>query len=173
MIACDKQRRTGHFELGDLFAAFNRHLGPLAIQGLLTVAIGVAVTLPVIFVGGVVVFLVAAAGMGSGPEADSMIVLVVLLILLLVLAVILPIYAAIWFAPALIVLHDLSPMDAMKTSLMACFRNWLPMTVYGLVFMVLAVAGMLPCLLGLLLVLPMLYISIYTSYRDIFFEPST
>ena len=38
-----------------------------------------------------------------------------------------------WFAPALVVLHGAKSIDAMKTSFVTCWRNWLPFLVYGLV----------------------------------------
>lgn len=55
-----------------------------------------------------------------------------------------------WFAPALIVLRDAQPLAAMKTSLRACMRNWLPFLVYGLVGLGLAIVlgGMFMAALG-------------------------
>lgn len=44
-----------------------------------------------------------------------------------------------WFAPALVVLHGARPIDAMKTSFVATFRNWVAFLVYGLIAIALAV----------------------------------
>lgn len=38
-----------------------------------------------------------------------------------------------WFAPALVVLHGAKPIDAMKSSFMATWRNWIAFLVYGLI----------------------------------------
>ncbi len=43
-----------------------------------------------------------------------------------------------WFAPALVVLHGAKSIDAMKTSFVACWRNWVPFLIYGLVGLALA-----------------------------------
>ena len=47
--------------------------------------------------------------------------------------------------------------------------NILPFLIYGLVAMVLVILGSLPLMLGLLVVVPLLTIAIYTAYRDIFY----
>ena len=59
-----------------------------------------------------------------------------------------------WFAPALVVLHGAKPIDAMKTSFMATWRNWVAFLVYGLIaiafaLVVLLVAGALAVMFGL------------------------
>jgi uncharacterized membrane protein len=79
--------------------------------------------------------------------------------------------AAYWFAPPLVMLHDLPAIPAMKESLFASLRNWLPFLVYGLVMGALAVAAAIPMGLGLLVWLPLLVASSYASYRAVFTEP--
>ncbi len=51
--------------------------------------------------------------------------------------------ALIWFAPALVVLHGARPIDAMKTSFVATWRNWVAFLVYGLIAIALAVVVIL------------------------------
>ena len=48
-----------------------------------------------------------------------------------------------WFAPALVVLHGARPIDAMKASFIATFRNWVAFLVYGLIAIALAVVVIL------------------------------
>jgi len=48
-----------------------------------------------------------------------------------------------WFAPALVVLHGAKPVDAMKSSFMATWRNWVAFLVYGLIAIALALVVML------------------------------
>ena len=75
---------------------------------------------------------------------------------------------AFWFAPALIVLHDVAAMTAVQKSFQACLINWLPMLVMGVVLGVLSVLLMTFTLgIGFLLVMPVMLLMYYTSYRDI------
>ena len=55
---------------------------------------------------------------------------------------------------------------------MACLRNVMPMLVYGLVMLALLVPVVLTLGLGLIVWVPVLLATIYTSYRSIFTEPA-
>jgi uncharacterized membrane protein len=79
-----------------------------------------------------------------------------------------PLLMALWFAPALVMLDQVSAGDAMKSSLAASVRNWLPFTVYGLLSLVLLVVAAIPLMLGYLILIPVMLGSMYASYRDIF-----
>lgn len=76
--------------------------------------------------------------------------------------------SACFFAPALVVLHGISARDAMRWSFVGFWRNWLPVLIwfFATVFM-LAVAA-IPFFLGLLVAVPVMLISFYTSYVDIY-----
>ena len=43
-----------------------------------------------------------------------------------------PLMAAYWFAPALVMIHGMGPVAAMKESFFACFRNFIPFVLYGI-----------------------------------------
>lgn len=80
-----------------------------------------------------------------------------------------PVLLATWMAPPLVLFGNAQPLQALGISLKACMRNWLPLTVYGLVLIpVLLVAGLIPFLLGMLVAGPVLMGSLYTAYQDIF-----
>jgi uncharacterized membrane protein len=89
---------------------------------------------------------------------------------LLMMALILPLFMAIWFAPTLVVLHQKPAATAMVLSFLACLRNILPFLIYGLISVPLAIAATIPLLLGWLVLGPVLMISSYAAYREIFFE---
>ena len=74
------------------------------------------------------------------------------------------------FAPALVMLDDLSAFQAMKYSFMGCLKNLLPLFIFGFVSMMLLFVGSLPFMLGLLVVVPMLTAGVYAAYRDIYFS---
>ena len=60
----------------------------------------------------------------------------------------LPLMMACWFAPALVMLRHDEPVAAMKASFFACLANVLPMLVYGLIGIVLAIVASIPFGLG-------------------------
>jgi uncharacterized membrane protein len=78
--------------------------------------------------------------------------------------------AAYWFAPALVMLHDMPPIEAMKASFFACFRNFVPFLVYSLVMGFTLFIAILPFGLGLLVWVPVAIASTYAAYRQIFTE---
>ncbi|MGF6534821.1 MULTISPECIES: BPSS1780 family membrane protein [Paraburkholderia] len=77
------------------------------------------------------------------------------------------------FAPALVMLHDMTPHDAMIASLSGAARNW-PVTLMYFAAMTVAVlfAPMVPLALRALVLTPVLtavpLLSIYGAYRDVF-----
>ena len=75
---------------------------------------------------------------------------------------------AMQFAPMLVLFDKLSPIAALKTSLLACLRNMFPMTMYGAMLIPFAILASVPMWLGWLILLPVLITSIYAAYRDLF-----
>jgi len=79
---------------------------------------------------------------------------------------------ATWFAAALIAFHEMSAVEAMKSSFAACLKNFLPFLVYGLILLIPSLVATLPLGLGWLVLGPVVAASIYTAYRDIYFNRS-
>jgi uncharacterized membrane protein len=75
---------------------------------------------------------------------------------------------AVWFAPALVIFHDLAPLAAMKASFAVCLKNMLPFLVYGVILLVLCFVAAIPMFLGFLVLLPVLIGAHYASYVDLF-----
>lgn len=81
--------------------------------------------------------------------------------------------AAFWFAPALVVLRKLSPLDAMAASLRAVLRNWPAALVYAAAIGAdVLSAPFVPTLVRGLVTTPvvtaLIVLSMYGSYRDVF-----
>jgi uncharacterized membrane protein len=72
------------------------------------------------------------------------------------------------FAPMLVYFRGVPPVAAMKLSLMAFTRNMGAMFVYGMSFMLLAVLASMPMMLGWLILMPMVFTTLYASFCDIF-----
>ncbi|MFP3799057.1 MULTISPECIES: hypothetical protein [Paraburkholderia] len=84
-------------------------------------------------------------------------------------------FASFWFAPALIVLRNRTPLDAMMTSARAVARNWPVALIYAAVMGAYAFAvSAMPMTLSGVVVTPVLAVLIllgaYASYRDLLGE---
>ena len=78
---------------------------------------------------------------------------------------------AMQFAPMLVFFRNIAPVEAMKLSLRAFLNNALPMVVYGTTFIMMAILASLPMMLGWLVLMPLVFTSLYACYCDIFPEP--
>ena len=173
IIACHSLERGGQFELEHLFAGFKKNFASLVIVGLLFMLGGILIMLVFVAIIAMTVGTAFLGAFGAG-DADQVIaaaagsVLVILVGVLVMLALLVPLLAAYWFAPALVVMHDLKPTTAMRESFFACFRNFVPFIVYGLVLFVLSIVAAIPFMLGYLVLLPVVFASTYVAYRQIF-----
>lgn len=202
MLSCDALEEGGELQFDYLFSGFKYKFGELAVLTLLYIAffiVGliVASILFAIFVGGFNPGEFAAAiNSGSGDAGDALLgILFVLIIMMLCI----PLIMMVWFAPALIVLHDVRPFESMKMSFKACLRNIGAFIVNGLAWSGMALAAALVItLVGLpfglfsnnagpaylvislmmLLMIPlwlvfacMMQIGYYTAYRSIWTDP--
>lgn len=165
MLGCKTLDQGGTLELAHLFAGFKHRTGDLVLVGVFNLVCGVIITVAVIALIGGGVFM--AMMRGGTPGADLSIASV-LIAMLLAAGLLVPLSMAIWFAPALIVLNQLTPGAALKASFFACLKNWMPFLVYGVVLLVFAIVATIPAGLGFLVLIPVLAASVYTAYRDIF-----
>ncbi|MDF1781609.1 MAG: BPSS1780 family membrane protein [Alcanivoracaceae bacterium] len=110
---------------------------------------------------------------GKMPDAAALNMFVSVMSIALVAVVLFFLYAAtVWFAVPLIALDENMTIGrALKWSFMGCFKNAIPMTLYSILMMLILVAAMVPLLLGLLIAMPLIFISIYTSFHDIYVRP--
>lgn len=76
----------------------------------------------------------------------------------------------VWFAPQLIAFHGMDTVQAMRWSAYAAVSNLGTLLIYGLLLFLLFWAALLPApyIFGLALVLPVMAISTYVGYRDVF-----
>jgi hypothetical protein len=75
---------------------------------------------------------------------------------------------SLWFAPPLISFHGMTAAQAMRWSLFAAIANLGAMALYGVTLFAIFFLALLPWALGLLVVVPMMVISTYIGYRDVF-----
>lgn len=170
MLGCQAQAEGGEFTINYLFAGFSKNTGPLFVLGLIymlcVIVIAVVVVIIIIaMIGGTAILQDIQAG---NPEVIANNIKVILLGILMMLALYLPLLMALWFAPALVVLNEVSPVEALKLSFMACLVNILPFTLYGIVGLVLMILALIPLGLGMLILIPMITASVYIAWSEIF-----
>jgi uncharacterized membrane protein len=169
MMGCRALEMGEEIEINHLFAGFKQNTSQLIAVG------GIYLAALIVIVG--VVFLASgAAPLMSPMMAEDLMSSQhataagggMLLPLLIVLAAMVPLFMAYWFAPTLVLFHDMKALDAMKLSFVACLRNIMPFFVYSLISMVLMLLAAIPLGLGLLVMIPTMTASLYVSYKDIF-----
>jgi uncharacterized membrane protein len=168
MLACRSIDQGGEAQFSQLFAGFQQRTGTLVALGAVWLVLSIVILLIVGIVTGVQIFAIMSAG--ESPEQMAGMALTALLAALLILALMLPLVMATWFAPALIVFHDMGVGAAMKASFIGCLKNILPFLLYGVLALIASVVATIPLGLGWLVLAPVLTASVYTSYRDIYFE---
>jgi len=163
--ACRRTLNGETPEAGDLFAGFKANAGNLIIIGLVYMLgmFGIFLLGLAIGGGGLLGGMMAGSMLGAGVALGG-----VALAMLLSLVLSVPLFMALWFAPALVYFNGMPPVEALKASFGACAKNTLPFLVYGLIVLILTFFAALPLFLGFLVLLPVIAGSIYVSYRDIF-----
>ncbi len=168
MIGCRAIEDGGQLEFKHLFEGFSQRFGPLIAVGALYLAASIAIFLVTMLITGASLFALFMAGGSQSTAATGGALAGLALAVLIILALSIPLLMAVWFAPALVVFHELGPVEAMKHSFLGCLRNILPFLVYGIIYTLLAILATIPLGLGWLVLGPVTAASIYTAYRDIY-----
>jgi hypothetical protein len=170
MLAARSGDRAGFVPIGHLFAAFGSHAGPLALIGLIQLAISFALVIVFGIVAAMILPGLAGVGITRGTPEQFLAAAALPFVGIGIVAgiVYLPIAYAIWMAAALVALHDLPAMDALRMGFAGVFRNVLPFLVFFVVGLVLAVLASVPVLLGWLVLGPLFLCALYVQYRDVF-----
>jgi uncharacterized membrane protein len=188
-VACRRLEIGEDFEIEHLFAGFRTRSTDLIIVGAIMLVGSFAIMalcalMFVAFAGwAVVTGFIGAVMANNAHQAAELIMglwLPFLLTVLVSLLFFIPLLAAYWYAPYLVLMNAVKPVAAMKASLMACIRNFFPMLVYGIamfvLFIVVAIPAVVPILgwlvsaLAYLVLFMMSVTAVYSSYRDIFTE---
>ncbi|MBV6475350.1 MAG: hypothetical protein KJZ92_02475 [Rhodocyclaceae bacterium] len=165
LLGCKSLSEGGELGIDTLFAGFKQNTTNLILVGVFYLVGVVAITLLVFLIGGGAAL--TGGLMGRGPGV-GMAVGGFFVALLVMLALLVPLAMAVWFAPALVVFHNVAPLEAMKASFFACLKNIVPFLVYGVILFVLCMIAMIPFGLGMLIMLPVMMGSLYASYVEIF-----
>ncbi len=165
LLGCKSLTEGGEFGIDALFAGFKQNTTNLILVGVFYLIGMIAIMAVVFLIGGGAA--VTGGLMGRGPGV-GMAVGGFFVAMLVFMALMVPLAMAVWFAPALVVFHNISPFEAMKDSFFACLKNIVPFLVYGVILFVLCIIAIIPFGLGMLVMIPVMMGSVYASYVEIF-----
>lgn len=168
MLGCKDMEQGKPLEIAHLLAAFRTSSAPLITIG------GVYLIGQILIIG--LVMLIGGSQMTDmllyGKRVDESELMGVMSSMLtsslIALTLSIPLMMASWFSPLLVVFHNVPPIVAMQRSFFACLRNFIPFQVYGITLIVLTILCLIPYGVGLIVLIPVMFASIYVSYKDIF-----
>lgn len=77
-------------------------------------------------------------------------------------------FAVLAFAIPLVMFNRTRPVEAMKSSVDASLKNFLPLTVFVTIYFISAMIAAIPFLLGFVVLIPVTTAALYAGFRDIY-----
>lgn len=172
MAGCRALEHGDELELAHLFSGFQQRTTQLVTLGGIALVGQFLIFGVMIMVGGATLVSILMSGQPvEDPEIIKQAIsgagFAVLLGLMLFSALVM----AMQFAPMLVFFDNIAPVAAMKLSLRAFLYNIGPMTMYGTTFIFLAILATIPMMLGWLVLMPIMFTSVYAAYSGIFPAP--
>ncbi|OGT00373.1 MAG: hypothetical protein A3F73_06135 [Gallionellales bacterium RIFCSPLOWO2_12_FULL_59_22] len=169
MAGCRALEQGDELELAHLFGGFQKHATRLIALGGIALVGQFMIFGAMIMVGGTTLVGILTSGQPvEDPEIMRQAITEAPVAVLLGMALFSVLTMAMQFAPMLVYFNNATPAAAMKLSLRAFLVNIGPMLVYGATFMVLAILATIPMMLGWLVLMPIIFTSLYACYCDIF-----
>ena len=168
MYAAAELDQGNKIEIGYLFQGFRdkERMNKLLILGVVYLLVQVLfVVVMFSLIGGSM--MMSAAQTGNVDPAAMMTTGMVFSMLLVALVALVVMMGFIYSTP-LVMLDNMAPIDSIKASYAACFKNILPLVVFGLIYILLAFVAAIPLLLGFLILIPVTFTALYCSYKSIF-----
>jgi len=164
-----QKRRGNNVEFGYLFKGFD-FFGQSVIASLLHMVPIMAIVIPayIIFYVGFVVAMLSQQGNQSSPWAAIGFLLALVVFVLFIMTVVIFISIGFTFAFPLIVDRGLPGFDAVKLSFRAALANFWQLLGLALLTALLNMAGVLLCVVGVYLLIPIGYSAIAVAYEQVF-----
>ena len=167
MYAASEMSQGSSINIAYLFQGFKdkEHRNKLLILGAIYLLAQVIVmAIMVAFIGGNAVMIAEPGQMDTElimTSGKAFLMLLAFLIWVIVM------FGFIYAAP-LVMFDKLSPVESIKASYSASFKNVLSLLVFGLIYLLLAVVAAIPFGLGFLILIPVSILALYCSYKSIF-----
>lgn len=154
--------------LTDVFEGFRNKqwTGPLIVLGVAILAAEVLLGLTAVGVLGLTFFADPTTLQGGAANLTLGFGGLIALVIALTLAA--AIFAAMFYAIPLVIFQSMAPIAALRSSFWAGIRNWLPLLVFGLIYLVLAILAAIPLGLGFLVLIPLSVCAAFCSYKAIY-----
>ncbi|MDX8386496.1 MAG: BPSS1780 family membrane protein [Gallionella sp.] len=169
MTGCRSLEQGEELELAHLFSGFHRHTTHLVTLGGISLVSQFMIFGVMMVLGGAALVSILMSGQ---PDPDPELVMEAItgagLALMVGAALFSMLMMAMQYAPMLVYFNNIAPAQAMKLSFRAFIYNIGPMLVYFTTFMILAFLASMPAFLGWLVLLPLVFTSLYASFRNIF-----
>lgn len=179
LYGANTQAQGETLEISCLFRGFQDQgrMGPLVMLGLISLAGYVLMGLIAVgfIAGGIATSGIALDNLEQDitPEMIEGLFGVGFMVLMLVeLTLWAVIMMAMLYAIPLVMLGRQDAWPAVQDSIAACWINMLPLLVFGLMGLVLAMIAAIPFGLGFLILWPVMACAVYASYREVFAEPT-
>ncbi len=168
MAGCQSLEKGDELELAHLFSGFQKQTSSLVTLGGIALVSQYLIFGAMILLGGSTLVGILTGKQAADPAvlqqalagAGTAILLGSVLFTLLLMSM--------QFAPMLVYFRNVAPIAAMKLSLKAFTRNVGAMFLYGMAFMLLALLASMPMMLGWLILMPMVFTTMYAGFCDIF-----
>jgi uncharacterized membrane protein len=169
MLGCHALAKSEELELQHLFAGFQKHASKLITLGGINLVSQLLILGIMKVTGGAALVDLMVSGKSAEDPAQLMQALAGTSFALALGATLFTmLLMAMQFAPMLVLFRELAPVAAMRASLRACLRNFIPLTVYAVLLMPFAILATLPWMMGWPLLLPVIVCTMYAIYRDLF-----
>ncbi len=171
MSGARELQRGEELEIAHLFSGFRKATSQLVTLGGIALVAQFAIFGVMMGVGGGTIVSIL---MSHEPVADPAVMAQAIagagLAMLLGMLLFSILMMAMQYAPMLVYFRGMAPVAALKLSLRAFLANIGAMMIYGLTFFALAILASLPMMLGWIVLLPLMFTSVYISYCEIFPE---
>jgi len=168
MLGCKDLEQGKQLEITHLFVAFRTNSAPLITIGGIYLIGQILIIGLVMLIGGTTMTDMLLYGKRVDESELMGVMSSMLTASLLALTLSIPLMMASWFSPLLVVFHNVPPIVAMQRSFFACLKNFIPFQVYGITLIILTILALMPYGVGLVILIPTIFASIYVSYKDIF-----
>ncbi len=169
MAGCRALSQGEELELAHLLRGFKHHTAQLVTLGGFALVSQYLILGLMKAVGGAAL---VDAMMGNQPETNPDVMIHAFagagFAMLLGIVLFSTLMMAMQFAPMLVYFRNVPPLHAMRLSLRAFLYNVMPMLLYGVTFMFMAMLASMPVMLGWVVLLPLVFTTLYASYSDIF-----
>ncbi|CAH1385642.1 BPSS1780 family membrane protein [Candidatus Nitrotoga sp. M5] len=173
MFGCRALEHDEELELSHLFAGFHNNTSQLVTLGGISLISQMLILGVMMLTGGANLVSILMSGQPvENPEILAQAAAGAGMSMMLSMALFSILLMAMQFAPMLIIFDKMSPIDALKASLLGCLRNILPLSLYGAMMFLFIMIASMPMMLGWLILLPVMLSSMYAIYRDLFPTPT-